>query len=131
MDYDTALVHYERALHSDPSNTEYKYHDMQMHYTAGQFHIEQGQKALNKGDLQQALAEFQKAQAVDPSNSAADQQVKRVMDMMAAQSSAAAATADSAHLRGRPATAVGPAEAEAYLDRTHQLENDQRRASGF
>jgi len=102
QDYDTALVDYEKALRANPSDAEYKLRAAHLHYTAAQFHLEQGQKALNKGDLQQALAEFRKAQAIDPSNSAADQQVKRVMDLLAASAAAAiptpAAAADEQQL---------------------------------
>jgi general secretion pathway protein D len=87
-DYDTALVHYERAFRADPSNAEYKLRASRMRFQDGQFHIEQGQKALDKGDLQLALAEFQKAQAIDPSSAAADQQVKKVMDLLTAKSAA-------------------------------------------
>ena len=82
QDYDTALVHYERALRAEPTNAEYKLRALHLRYEAGQFHVEQGQKALQKGDLQLALAESQKAQAIDPSNSAADQQVKNVMGLL-------------------------------------------------
>jgi general secretion pathway protein D len=85
QDYDTALVHYERALRSDPTNAEYKLRAAQARYDAGEFHIRQGQKAVKTGDLQLGLAEFQKAQLIDPSNAAADQEVKRTMALMAAQ----------------------------------------------
>ncbi len=85
QDYDTALVHYERALRADPTNAEYKLRAAQARYDAGQFHIHQGEKALKLGDLQLALAEFQKTQLIDPSNVAADQEVKRTTDMIAAQ----------------------------------------------
>jgi general secretion pathway protein D len=89
QDYDTALVHYERALRADPTNAEYKLRAAQARYDAGQFHIHQGEKALKLGDLQLALAEFQKAQLIDPSNVAADQQVKRTTDLIAAQNNPA------------------------------------------
>ncbi|MFZ0885828.1 MAG: cohesin domain-containing protein [Candidatus Acidiferrales bacterium] len=82
QDYDTALVHYERALRSDPTNAEYKLRASQARYDAGEFHIHQGQQAVKLGDLQLALAEFQKAQLIDPSNVAADQEVKRTMELM-------------------------------------------------
>jgi general secretion pathway protein D len=85
QDYDTALVHYERALRSDPTNAEYKLRASQARYDAGMFHVHQGNKALQNGDLQLALGEFQKAQLIDPSNVAAEQQVKKTMDLMAAQ----------------------------------------------
>ncbi len=86
QDYDTALVHYERALRAEPANAEFKLREMHARYSAGQFHLEQGQKALQKGDLQQALTEFQKTQALDPSNTAADQQVKHTLELLSAKS---------------------------------------------
>jgi general secretion pathway protein D len=88
QDYDTALVHYEHALRSDPMNAEYKLNAARMHFEDGQYHLEQGQKALDKGDLQLALAEFQKAQAVDPSNAAADQQIRKTIDLITAKGAA-------------------------------------------
>lgn len=90
QDYDTALVHYERALRLNPTNPEYKLRAMNMRFAAGNYHFDQGQKALKKGDLQLALAEFQKAQAIDPSNAAADQSVRKTMDQLAAQRAAEA-----------------------------------------
>lgn len=89
QDYDTALVHYERALRVDPSNAEYKLREMHTRFAAGQFHVEQGEKALKTGDLQLALAEFQKAVAIDPSNGAADQELKKTMDLLTAKNAAA------------------------------------------
>jgi general secretion pathway protein D len=88
QDYDTALVHYERAFRADPGNAEYKLREMHTRYEDGLFHVDQGQKALQKGDLQLALTEFQKAQAVDPSNTAADQQVKHTMQLLSAKAAA-------------------------------------------
>src|SRR5271154_955252 len=90
QDYDTALVHYDSALRAEPANAEYKLRAMHARYAAGQFHLEQGQKALQKGDLQSALTEFQKAQALDPSNSAADQQVKHTLELLSAKPAAEA-----------------------------------------
>jgi general secretion pathway protein D len=83
QDYDTALVHYDAALRTDPANAEFKLRAMHVRYEDAQFHLEQGQKALQKGDLQLALTEFQKSQALDPSNSAADQQIKKTMELIA------------------------------------------------
>jgi general secretion pathway protein D len=83
QDYDTALVHYERALRDDPTNAEYKLRAERMRYESAIYHIKQGQLAIKKGDLQLALGEFQKAQLIDPSNAAADQEVKKTMDLIA------------------------------------------------
>lgn len=88
QDYDTALVHYERALRAEPTNVEFKLRATRMRFEAGQFHVEQGEKAAKKGDLQLAIAEFQKAQAIDPSNVAADQWLKKTMDQLTAQRAA-------------------------------------------
>ncbi len=66
QDYDTALVHYHRAALANPSDAEYKLREMHMRYVAGSFHLEQGRKAAQKGDLQLALSEFEKAEAIDP-----------------------------------------------------------------
>src|SRR5579871_3159018 len=92
QDYDTALVHYERALRADPTNSEYKLRAMRMRFQDGQYHVEQGQKAFDKGDLQLALAEFQKAQSIDPASAAADQGVRKTMQAITAK---AAATSSS------------------------------------
>lgn len=89
QDYDTALVHYDRALRTDPGNAEYKLRAMHARYADSQFHLEQGRRALQKGDLQLALTEFQKSQTLDPSNTAADQQVKKTMELLAATAAAA------------------------------------------
>jgi general secretion pathway protein D len=88
QDYDTALVHYERALRADPTNAEYKLREAHVRFEDGQYHLEQGEKALKQGQLQLALGEFQKAQAIDPSNAAADQEVKRTMALLAAKTAA-------------------------------------------
>jgi len=85
QDYDTALVHFERAARSDPTNAEYKLYAAQARYDAGQFHVQQGKKALKNGDLQLALGEFQKAQLIDPSNTAADQEAKRTLELINGQ----------------------------------------------
>jgi general secretion pathway protein D len=90
QDYDTALVYYERALRAEPTNAEYKLRDTQMRFEDGQFHIRQGRAAEQKGDLQRALTEFEKAQAVDPSSSIADQEIKRTLEKIAAQNAAEA-----------------------------------------
>ncbi|MGH9744905.1 MAG: cohesin domain-containing protein [Candidatus Acidiferrales bacterium] len=90
QDYDTALVYYERALRTDPTNAEYKLRASQMRFEDGQFHVQQGRRAAQKGDLQRALTEFEKAQAIDPSSSIADQEVRRTLQAIAAQNAASA-----------------------------------------
>jgi general secretion pathway protein D len=96
QDYDTALVHYQRALRSSPMNAEYKLRTEHMRFTDAQFHLERGEKALRQGDLQAALGEFEKAQGVDPSNAAADQEIKKTMDLIAAKNATGPGSAANA-----------------------------------
>ncbi len=82
-DYDTAVVAYDKALKSHPLNAEYKLRDMRVHFEAGQYHVEQGEKALNKGQLEAALGQFQEAKAVDPSSDIASQDEQKTLDLLA------------------------------------------------
>ena len=89
QDYDTAVVHYERALKSDPANTEYRLKVERMRFESGQYHVEQGQKLRDKGDLQMALAEFQKAMMIDPASPIAHQETQATMDAITEKDTAA------------------------------------------
>jgi general secretion pathway protein D len=84
QDYDTALVHYHRAAQADPTDAEYKLREVHMRSTAASWHMEQGRKAAQNGDLQLALSEFEKAVAIDPSNMAAEQQAKSTAELLTA-----------------------------------------------
>ncbi len=92
QDYDTALVHYHRAALANPSDAEYKLREMNMRYAAASFHMEQGRKAVQKGDLQLALSEFEKAETIDPSNMAAEQQAKSTAELLTAANNVQSAT---------------------------------------
>jgi general secretion pathway protein D len=94
QDYDTALVHYHRAVLANPSDAEYKLREMHMRYVTASFHLEQGRKAAQKGDLQLALSEFEKAAAIDPSNEAAEQQAKSTAELLTAVNNLSNATPD-------------------------------------
>lgn len=93
QDYDTALDYYEKALKSEPQNTEYRLKSARIHFEAGQFHIRQGQKLRDKGELELALAEFQKALAIDPASAIAEQETRRTLELVAARRAAEAPTA--------------------------------------
>lgn len=82
QDYDTALVDYERALRTSPTNAEYKLRAMRMRSMDSQFHLQQGEKFLDQGQVEMALAEFEKAAGIDPSNMAAQQELQRARDVV-------------------------------------------------
>jgi general secretion pathway protein D len=89
QDYDTAVVHYQRALKANPTNVEYKLKLDRMRFEASQSHVEHGQKLFQQGDLQLALAEFQKAALIDPSSPVAQQETQKTLDAIAAKQAAA------------------------------------------
>jgi len=82
-DYDTAFIAFNKALKSDPGNADYKLHAIRSRFEAGQFHVEQGQKDLSSGHLEMALAEFQKAEAIDPGSAIAAQEAQKTLDLLA------------------------------------------------
>jgi general secretion pathway protein D len=87
-DYDTALLYYQRALREDPTNTEYKLKTARLRFEAANYHLSQGEKLRDKGNLPLALAEFQKAASIDPANSQAELEVQRVLEALAARAAA-------------------------------------------
>ena len=82
-DYDTALEHYQKALNADPFNADYKIKTGQLRFEASQYHVRQGQKLREKGEYQLALAEFQKAFAIDPSSPIAEQEIRVTLELIA------------------------------------------------
>jgi len=87
-DYDTALDHYNKALQSSPNNTEYRLRAARARFEAGQWHVDQGRHLRDQANLELALAEFRKAQMIDPSSAVAQQEVKNTMDLITAKQGA-------------------------------------------
>src|SRR2546426_4634913 len=75
--YDEALELYEQALSDDPSDSGYQLAMRRVRFQAGQAHVEGGMKLRAAGKTAEALAEFEKAYAIDPSSSIADQEIRR------------------------------------------------------
>src|SRR5579872_4137559 len=95
QDYDAAYDFYQKALKEQPENAEYQIKFNQARFEAGAFHIKQGVRQREQGNLQAAMGEFQRAAAVDPSSSMADQEIRKTADLLAEQEHKAAA-ADAA-----------------------------------
>ncbi len=92
-DYDTALIHYERAYQSDPKNQLYQMRATRIRYQAAQMHVDRGHKLRDQGLLEPAAAEFEKALAIDPSSFVAEQELRRTLDLIVQQRQAEAAAA--------------------------------------
>ena len=108
-DYDSAVIHYERALKADPLNAEYKLRLMRMRFEDGQYHVDEGRKLQDQGNLQMALIEFQKALMIDPASPIAQQEIQRTMDALAAKNTAEN-TPKSAPGNEEPQLMQGPPE---------------------
>jgi general secretion pathway protein D len=93
-DYDAALTYYQQALKADPNNANLKIKVNQIRFEASNFHIKQGLEIRKKGDLQGALAEFQRAGVVDPSSPVAEQELRRTAAMISDKNRDADAAAE-------------------------------------
>src|SRR6202171_1382663 len=93
-DYDAALTYYQQALKADPNNANLKIKVNQSRFEASEFHIKQGLEMRKKGDLQAAMAEFQRAQVVDPSSPVAEQELRRTAAMISDKNRAADAATE-------------------------------------
>jgi general secretion pathway protein D len=93
-DYDAALTYYQQALKADPNNANLKIKVNQVRFEASESHIKQGLEARKKGDLQGALAEFQRAGVIDPSSPVAEQELRRTAAMISDKNRAADAAAE-------------------------------------
>jgi len=111
QDYDTALQYYQKAVAADPQNAGYRIKLDQIRFEAGEYHIKKGQALREKGDLQGAAAEFQRAETLDPSSSIATQEFRYTLDQINAAARkqdeeaagpSAAAGADSELASGPP-----------------------------
>lgn len=113
QDYDAAYDFYQKALKEEPENAEYQIKFNQARFEAGAFHIKQGVKLREQGNLPAALGEFQRAAAIDPSSSMADQEIRKTSEQLAEQehrASAADAAASAAAEASTSALASMPPE---------------------
>jgi general secretion pathway protein D len=80
--WEAALDLYEKALLEDPADAGYMLATRRVRFQAGMGRVDAGQKLRSQGQLAAALAEFQKAYAIDPSSSIAEQEIKRTKEMI-------------------------------------------------
>lgn len=87
-DFDVALETYEQALATDPTDTGYLLAVRRVRFQAGQLHVDKGKRLREEGKLEEALAEFQRAFATDPSSGVAANEMKRTAEMIDAKKAA-------------------------------------------
>jgi general secretion pathway protein D len=78
QDYDAAFDNYQKACKKAPKDLQFRTALYRVRITASAAHVSKGQKLLNAGNEQGALAEFLHAAEIDPSNEAAQQAIAQV-----------------------------------------------------
>ena len=81
-DWDAALEAYEKAIAEDPTDVAYDIALKRVRFQAAQSHVDAGEKLRVAGDIDKALVEFQKAYAIDPSSSVAEQEIRKTLEMI-------------------------------------------------
>jgi len=81
-DWDLALQLYMQALDEDPRDSGYLIGLQRVRFQAAAMHVQRGQRSREQGNLQDAINEFQKALAADPSSPVALQELKRTQEML-------------------------------------------------
>ncbi len=82
-DLDKAFALYEQALSTDPTDLAVQMAYRRVRFQAGQAHVDAAQKLRDQGKLDEALTEFERAAAIDPSSPVAAQEIRRTTDMIA------------------------------------------------
>ena len=80
--WDEALEAYEKAMAEEPGDAAYRMAVRRARFQAGQMHIRDGRKIRREGKFEEALAEFQKAYAIDPSSDIAEQELRETYRMI-------------------------------------------------
>ncbi|HYX53221.1 MAG TPA: cohesin domain-containing protein [Candidatus Limnocylindrales bacterium] len=111
-DYETAYDYYVKAYRLEPANMKYRVPYERMRFLAAASKVHRGQKLREQGKLDEALALFQQAAQIDPSNDLAAQEIRRTQQMMqkAQVPNKPQAREEEDPLKRRLENATGPAE---------------------
>lgn len=118
--YDAALSFYEQALSEDPTDIGYQLAMRRVRFQAGQTHVERGLKLRLDGKTAAALAEFERAYAIDPSSSIAEQEIRRTREILE-RDKKAAETGVKSEDRGLTPIEVAKKETQERFDRMQTL----------
>src|SRR6266851_4045279 len=110
--YETAYDFYKQAYDLKPKDLRYRTSFERMRFLAAASHVHRGQLLREAGKLDEALAEFQKATAIDPSSFIAQPEIRRTQQMIdeAKNPQPQAATSPPNSLKRRLEQALGPVE---------------------
>src|SRR5579863_3327759 len=112
QNYELAYDCYKQAYDLKPGDLTYRSAFERLRFLAGASHVHRGQLLREAGQLDTALAEFQKAIDIDPSSAIAQQEIQHTKQMIEAAKSAApkAAAPPTSGVQKRLEEAGGPVE---------------------
>jgi general secretion pathway protein D len=111
QDYDAAYDYYQKALKNDPENAQYLIKFNRARFEASSLHVKNGVKLRERGQLEAAASEFQRAVAIDPSSPIAEQELRKTVGLIEEKNRANnAATEPPADTGGEPPLASMPPE---------------------
>jgi general secretion pathway protein D len=112
QNYEQAYDLYKQAYDLKPGDLTYRSAFERLRFLAGASHVHRGQLLREAGQLDAALAEFQKAVEIDPSSAIAQQEINHTKQMIDAAKAAGpkAAAPPPTGLQKRLAEAGGPVE---------------------
>jgi len=112
QNYEQAYDCYKQAYDLKPTDLTYRSAYERLRFLAGASHVHRGQLLREAGQLDTALAEFQKAVDIDPSSAIAQQEIRHTQQMIDAAKIAApkASVAPPSGVQKRLAEAAGPVE---------------------
>jgi len=112
QNYEQAYDYYKQAYDLKPTDLTYRTAFERLRFLAGASHVHRGQLLREAGQLDAALAEFQKAVDIDPSSAIAQQEIRHTQQMIDAAKAAPpkASAAPPSGVQKRLAEAAGPVE---------------------
>jgi len=112
QNYEQAYELYKQAYDIKPSDVSYRSSFERIRFLAGASHVHRGQLLRGAGQLDAALAEFQKAAEADPSSSIAEQELRQTKQMIDAAKSGApkSEAVPPTGIQKRLSEAAGPVE---------------------
>ena len=114
QDYERAFEYFQEAFRQKPKDLRYRTAYEHTKFLAAAAHVHRGQLLRDGGKLDEAIVEFQKASAIDPSSFIAQQELRRTQDLLnQATNPQQAVAAPPNTLRKRLAEAQGPVELTA------------------
>src|SRR5690349_14937833 len=108
QDYDAAYDYYQKALKTEPENATYLIKFNQARFEAAAQHVKNGVKLRERGQLEAAASEFQRAVAIDPSSPIAEQEFRKTVAMIEEKNRANNAATEPPREEGEPPLASGP-----------------------